>query len=163
MGTFLFVLQILYLYPEQQLSIGGNSITIAKGGIHMGTPLTRNIKFEDDLIEDRIARSLKVVNTIQGFGSAKLLLPPTISSKLYWSMCVTKLMHGLEIADLSESNINKLDTFHGSVAKAIQGIPKRSPNISCLAPLGWLSMEGYIDYLKLMFLWRILLLSSSCV
>ena len=33
----------------------------------------------------------------------------------------------------------------------------------CIVPLGWLSIEAYLDKMKLLFLWRLLLLSMNCI
>ena len=52
-----------------------------------------------------------------GLGSVKSLLSPKVGSKLYDSACVPKLLYGLEVVNVHESNIEKLEIFHCNRAK----------------------------------------------
>ena len=82
---------------------------------------------------------------------------------LYWTIAVPRLTYGLELIDLPGPAIQTLETVHGRVAKTIQGLPRQTVNCGCLAPLGWLSMESFLDYMQMIMFWRILTLPVSCI
>jgi hypothetical protein len=57
----------------------------------------------------------------------------------------------MEVATLSDNNVQKLEQAHGQIAKTMQGLHPLTSNIAC--PLGWTSMETYLDNIKLLFIW----------
>ena len=69
------------------------------------------------------------------------------------------MTHGLEILPLNKTSQSMLEQAHGSMAKMVQGQSKQTANVVPVATLGWRSMESHLDYIKLLFLWRLLLLS----
>ena len=60
--------------------------------------------------------------------------------------------------DLTNETRNALDDAHWATAKQIQHLPKNVPNPAVLPQLGWWTLSAHIDYIGLLFLWRILLL-----
>ena len=149
--------------PNTQLFIGSKEIVVKDGSYHMGIPVTDSGIVMSRLIEERIDKGQKAYFAVQGLGNKRLPVTPVVASKIYWSVCVPKIMHGLEICKVKDSDLGKLEQSHGKIAKQIQGLPKQTPNSACIVPLGWLSLEAYIDKMKLLFLWRLLLLSMNCV
>jgi hypothetical protein len=97
-----------------------------------------------------------------GIGSARVPLNPIIGSKLYWQATVPKLTYGFEILQTKKC-VNLLEDSHCDAARILQGLPPQTAGVGCLATLGWGSMEAYVDVLKLMFMWRILLLPMNCI
>ena len=71
------------------------------------------------------------------------------------------MTYGLEMLTLNGASIQCLEQAHGSVAKSIQGLPKQTINAACIAPLGWISMEAFLDLTKMLFLWKVLCLPIS--
>ena len=71
------------------------------------------------------------------------------------------MAHGLEILPLSDTSYQILEQAHGAMAKMVQGQSKQTANVVPLATLGWCSMNSHLDLLKLMFLWRLMLLPMS--
>jgi hypothetical protein len=151
------------LCPSTELRLGDQQIVVKNGGIHMGIPLTLDGVFEANCVQDRIDSAHRAYYSIQGLGNKYSPVTPLVASKLYWAICVPRLIYGLEIACLSATNTRKIECSHGSMAKAIQGLPSQTSNAACLAPLGWCSLESHLDKLKLLFLWRILLMSTQCI
>jgi hypothetical protein len=145
------------------LKLGDRDIATKNVGSHMGVPLTDAAKYESEYIQDRIDTAQRTFFYVQGLGNKYIPVTPVVSSKLYWTICVPRLTHGLEIASLSESSIKSIEASHGRIAKAIQGLPPHTSNSAYLAPIGWTSMESYIHRLQLLFLWRVLLMSTQCV
>ena len=149
--------------PGTELNIGGKVIHVKDTCKHMGIPLSVSSPAQTKRIEDRIDKGEKAYFAVQGLGNRRLPVTPVVSSKLYWSVCVPRMMHGLEVTDLQVCDLNKLEQAHGKMAKMIQGLPTQTPNSICIAPLGWISLEAYLDKMKLLFLWRILVLSINSI
>jgi hypothetical protein len=105
-----------------------------------------------------------VLYSIKGIGSRRVPVTPVTASKLYWSVCVPKLTYGFEVMDVKSSSLETVETFHYHAAKTIQGLPAQAVNIGSLAAtLGWQSIDMHIDYRRLMFMWRVLLLPMSSI
>ena len=151
------------LCPDLDIKLGGDVIKVKNGGWHMGVPLTDSAQYEAQCIQEKIDSGKRAYFSIQGLGNKYLPVPPVVSAKLYWSVCVPRMTHGLEISMLSDSSMSKLEQAHGHMAKCIQGLPSQTPNSACIAPLNWSTMEGYIDKLKILFLWRLLLMTTNCI
>ena len=95
---------------------------------------------------------------IKAIGSKRTPVTPVVSSKLYSSVCVPKLLYGCEIMKISQGSLTKLEDFHIQAAKGFQGLPDHAINCGSLATIGWLSISCIIDRMKLLFLWRLLML-----
>ena len=149
--------------PNLSLHLGPNALTISSGGIHMGIPLSCSNDFELKHVQDRIDSGRKAYFSVQGLGNKFYPVPPPVASKLYWAISVPRMTHGLEATCLSDKAVTMLEQAHGQMAKGIQGLPPQTPNSICIASLGWVSMEAIIDKLRLLFLWRILLMSTTCI
>ena len=80
------------------------------------------------------------------------------ASKLYWDVCIPKLTYGFEVMDVKDASLEKVISFHYQAAKITQGLPEHAVNIGSVATIGWQPIESYIDILRLLFMWRILLL-----
>ena len=63
--------------------------------------------------------------------------------------------------DINPQSIEKITSFHAHAAKCIQGLPDQAVNIGCLATAGWQPIDMFIDLIRLLFMWRILLLPMS--
>ena len=94
-------------------------------------------------------------------GSKSCPLAPKVASKLYNSACIPKLLYGLEIAEVDDSVMDKLESFHSHNAKMFQGLPDNTSNVGSLGTIGWSSIEAKLDIMRMLFLWRILLLPMS--
>jgi hypothetical protein len=118
---------------------------------------------EADFIKARINKTKKAFFSIQNTGTRGIPLSPAIMSRAYWSKCIPILTHGTEIMPLSDKSLQTLEQAHGDMAKLSQGLPSQTANVSCLATLGWKRLSSYIEILRLLFLWRLLLLPVTCV
>lgn len=65
--------------------------------------------------------------------------------------------------DIGETSINSMEMFHCGMAKHQQNLPSQSNNPGSLATLGWKSIKTHCNFLKLIFLWQLLLLPFDCV
>ena len=108
-------------------------------------------------------KSKNVLYSIKAIGSRRVPVTPVTASQLYNSICIPKLLYGCEIMKLDENCCDKLEEFHSHAAKNLQGFPDHAANPASLATIGWSSMESMINMMRLMFLWRLLLLPMSCI
>ena len=52
-------------------------------------------------------------------------ITPIVASRLYWSVCIPCMTHGLEVALLSENAVSTLEQAHGQLAKYMQNYQNR--------------------------------------
>ena len=108
-------------------------------------------------------KCIQMVHLSQGIGSIRVPMNPVTASKLYWQAAVPKMTYGLDVLKTNRDTIARLEQSHCEAAKVIQGLPKQTAGIGCLATVGWNSMEAHIDILRLLFLWRLLTLPVMCI
>ncbi len=145
-------------YPSKALNIGGSMIETKAGDMHMGILLSANKMNAKDFITQRIYKAKRAFYAAQSIGSRSFPMSPVVMSKLYWSNCMSTMAYGLEVFPLTTPAMQMLEQAHSSMAKQIQGQSQQTANLTAPATLGWHSVETYLDYTKLMFLWRLLLL-----
>ena len=74
-----------------------------------------------------------------------------------------KLCHGTEVMDVDADTMDKMETFHGGMAKHVQNLPNQCSNIGCLAAVGWENVREHCNVLKFIFLWQLLTLLVECL
>ncbi len=94
------------LSPNYQLQIGNEKITASHGGIHMGVPLTSKRDFEEKEIQNRISRAECAFYAVQGLGNEFVPVTPVVASKVYWSVCMPRMTHGIEVATISDTSMS---------------------------------------------------------
>lgn len=144
--------------PNFELKLGNNAIQVTTCEHHMGIPLTTTDNDLSKCVDDKIQACQSRYFAVKGLGTHKQGVPPPVMSRLYNSACIGKITYGTEIIGVSKKDLEKLEKIHCRIAKSIQGMPPTIPNVSCCAPLGWLSIEAVMDVARLLFLWRIMLL-----
>ena len=106
-----------------------------------------------------MARS--ALNAARGIGSQLVPAPPNTLSKLYWSVALPRMAYGLEVVPVNKTTLFTMEHAHLRHAKQIQGLPANTHKPAALATLGWISISGYIDIRKIMFLWHLLSMANG--
>jgi hypothetical protein len=150
-------------FPGHPLLLGREVLKVKQAETHMGILLTQDRDLKVNYIKERINKGLRAFFSIQSIGSRCIPVSVPVQSKLYWSNCISRMTYGMEVMAISDSSVQHLEQAHGSMAKLSQGLPQQTANVSCLATLGWRSMASHIDMLRILFLWRLLLLPISNV
>ena len=148
---------------EFNFSLGNNKLAIVESAVHLGIPLSDNPALVKKHYEDRIGRGRRSVYATHGLGSLTIPVPPSVSSKIYWSVSVPQMLYGIEVVPLNRSLSEVFEKNHIKIAKTIQGLPQQTPNLMPLATLGWSTMESVLDIMKLIFLWHLLILPMNNV
>ena len=63
--------------------------------------------------------------------------------------------------NIDDPTLEQVEVFHSSVAKHVQGLPKQTANTGALGSIGWGSIEAQMIVMRLLFMWRLLLLPMS--
>ena len=147
--------------PKQTLRLGGSAIEVLQGDVHMGVLLSHDREMEIAFTKQRIGKAMRAFFAAQGLGSSYVPVSPTVLTRLYWTNCITTMTHGIEVFTLSKPSFELMEQAHGAIAKMVQGMPKQTANIAPTATLGWRSLECHLDLLRMMFLWRVLLMPMN--
>ena len=84
-----------------------------------------------------------------------------VCSTLFWTIIAPIVTYGCEIWVLKGDEIEILRKFQRMVGRRCQRLHPNSPNFSAYLPLGWLSLDWYIQGKKLMFMRTILVLDDD--
>ena len=145
------------------LQLGNSNIPIVNEYCHVGVVLRSKGKISVGNIKNCIDQSKRAFYSVIGCSLYKSSLSPLAISKVYWSVSIPKLLSNAEVRHFSDRELEEYEKFHYSMAKNIQNIPQNAPNVSALATLGWISIANYIDYVRLMFLHRLLMLNPMSI
>jgi len=146
---------------QRTVLLGDSPVAVVDSCPHMGVSISSTTASFHEFVRDRCSSGKRAFFAIHGIGSKSCPVIPTIGSKLYWSISIPRMTYGLEIVDLDRTSIAKLESTHSDIAKQLQGLPKQAVSSGCIASLGWVSVETYIQLMQLLFIWRILLLPAS--
>ena len=148
-------------YPELDVCLGGQPLQRFNSTKHMGIMLCSGNKEIISSYSQRIAKARSVVLCSKGIGSNIIPVNPPVMSKIYWSVAIPRMLYGMEVVPISDAGLVELEKAHRQNCKIIQGVPSNTPNPAPLATLGWLSLTGYIDIMKLCFMWRLLCMNGN--
>jgi len=149
------------LRPDLPIKIGHEVVRLSEQGNHLGTPLLTNSRVEECFVQERISDCRGRFFSLKGVGSRGRGFDPATLSKLYWAVCVPKMLYGVEITSMNERCIERLEAAHCNFGRIIQNLPPRSALPANYALLGWRSIKAQIDINRLVFLYGILSIAST--
>ena len=126
--------------------------------VNISVKLTNKMIVKRRILHERIGKGRNALLAARGIGSHRTPVPPTILSKLYWSIAIPRMTYGLKVVHMDDSHIKELSQAHRVHARIVQHLPENVHTPTVLATIGWMSMPAYIAYRKLLFLWSILCL-----
>lgn len=119
---------------------------------HLGTILV-TVKNADVVeYERRLTEARKTVYSFLSLGDWRSPVSPLSAAKVYRSKALPIMLYGVGVSNMSEKAKATLENGHWMIAKHIQGISPKTPNVAVLRTMGWLSMEAYIHVEQLSFL-----------
>ena len=129
---------------------------------HVGV---KNCLFGDftERIEERISKGRRCFNAMCSLGVRKGGVTMRICAILFWSIVIPVSTYGSELWVLKPHETELLRKFQRQVGRRCQRFPDRSPNYSAYAPLGWLSIDKFIQVKKLLFLRTMSILDESAI
>ncbi len=138
----------------QNLRLGGEKVQLIDSTCHMGVPLCPNKQQLKRELGKRCEKVKREVRVMASMGSHFAPLPPSVGSKLYKSVCLPKLVYGLEACVVDDDSVNDLEQTSRYCAKKIQCLPPQTANPVPTATLGWWPVEGVINLAKMVLLYR---------
>ena len=141
--------------------MGKELLPVVDSAIHLGSIITNKASCQTQFIKDRIYSGNRAVLAVKGIGTSRVPMSVPVSSKLYWTISVPIMTYSMEVMDMNTQTKALFEDNHWKVAKRIQRIPENTPNAAVLPQIGWKTLGGHIAYLKLLFLWRVLLLPMN--
>ncbi|CAH1785110.1 unnamed protein product, partial [Owenia fusiformis] len=137
------------------LKIGDTRIPKVNFTVHVGIPISSKNDISQ-YVNDRCTSGKRKFCSLLGLGHKTGGLSPLTASKLYWAFSIPTMLFGAPVINYQASDVEKLELTHREIGKRIQFFPKTSANPSATMPLGWLSIDGYITVLQMMYLWSLL-------
>ena len=139
----------------RNFSLGGEKVPERSEYDHVGI---KNCLFNDNMPRtlERVSKAGRAFNAVAALGIKKGGINMSTCSILYWSIIVPIVTYGSELWVLKGEEVEELRKFQRYIGRRCQRYPKRSPNYSAYSPLGWMSLDRYIQVKKLLFLRTIL-------
>ena len=143
--------------------MGNSNLNVVNEYVHVGITLVASGNIPCIDIRKKVQACKRAFYSIIGTSLSKTTLSPIALSTLYWSIVVPKLLSGVEARCFSDNEMVEYSKFHKNMAKDIQQLPGNTPDPVVYSMLGWKDIETYVDYMKIVFVHRILSYSPSSV
>lgn len=148
---------------DQKIYLDNDEVNQIEGTCHMGVPLSPDRDSMKKIIVQRAEKIEKEIDVAMTLGTRRNPLPPLVGKKVYMSLCIPKLMYGLEACVVSEECLITMEKSHRYCARKMQGLPPQTPIIVPLATLGMMTIESMLHCNKMIMLYRWLSLPLSCI
>ena len=122
----------------------------------------KNCLFGDftERVEERISKGRRCFNALCSIVIKRSGITMSTCATLFWTLIIPVTTYGGELWSLK---IELLRKFQRQVGRRCQRFPDRSPNYSAYAPLGWLSIDRFIQVKKLLFVRTMTILDDNVV
>ena len=143
--------------------LGNENLNVVKKCSHLGTVMTFEPCHEKEFYKEKVYAGRQAMMAVNGIGSKRVPVSTKLLCNIFWSVSVPIITYGSEITPISSDTIEVIETAQWEIAKYIQRLPHNTPNPLVLPQLGWLSMSRYLHLVKILFLSRVLQMSSKCL
>ena len=132
---------------DNKWTINNKNINVSDSSVHLGiTRDTISKTGNKEVAGERIITARRTVYALMGAGFHGLNgINPTVSAHLIRIYVLPRLLYGLDVINLSTSDIKNLDSFYLKLLKQIQHLPPRTANSASLLLLGRIPISGEID------------------
>ena len=113
--------------------------------------------------QERISKGRRAFYAITSVGIKRKGISMKVCTTLFWSVIAPIVTYGCEIWVPRGDEIDSLRKFQRMVGRRCQRLHPNTPNYSAYLPLGWLSLDKFIQGKKLMFLRTILVLDDDAI
>ena len=143
---------LAFLKENGNIRLGDESLQIVEKFTHLGIDRYTCHDASTKLIQDRIHLGRKTSYAMMGAGLYGVNgLPPLVSVNLYQTFVIPRMISGLETVTLKKSDMVKLEIYHKTTLKRLQGLPERTANEAVYLLSGVQPIEAILDmrYLSL--------------
>ena len=129
---------------------------------HVGV---KNCLFHDykPRTEERLSKGRRALNAITSVGIKKRGISMNVCSTLFWSIIAPIVTYGCEVWVTRGDEVELLRKFQRMIGRRCRRLHPNSPNYSAYLPIGWMSLDRFIQGKKLMFLRTILVLDDDAI
>ena len=128
---------------DANISIGGKMIEKAKSTKHLGIKRQENNKVD---VVQRIQAGRSTIYSLLGAGlHIRKGFSPVVAYNLWTVYAMPKMLYGLEIMNLTKTDINTIELAQRKILKQIQGLPKNTANTAIYILLGAETAEIKLD------------------
>ena len=149
--------------PNVVIMMGNTEIECVKAWKHVGIVLTSERTEHKKALTERINTARSKLLASKGLGSHNIPVPVCVMNKLYWSVVVPSLTYGFDVLPLDDSDMAELECAHRKNAKIVSNVSFQVSTPSPLAPIGWMSMKGFIMMNRILFMFRLLCMERDNV
>ena len=113
--------------------------------------------------EDRISWGRRAFNWILSIGIKTKGVSTAVCYIIFWSIIAPIIIYGSELWILGPEEVELLSKFQRYVGQRCQRFPLRSPNFSSVCPIGWISIERFIQVNKMLFLRTLMVMPDESI
>ena len=146
---------------KHTFTMGNKILDVVSNYTHVGVVMSDNESLSQKEICRNIDKAKSALYSLVGCSLYKTALSPCSLTKLYWSVSVPKMTSCAEVRYFSDQEIKEYEKTHRQMAKDIQNLPANVSNTAAVSLLGWRDISSHIDFMKLMFLYRLLALNPT--
>ena len=141
------------------VTLDGEEIPNVAETIHLG--IDRNLGSQTD-IKKKVQLGRRAMYSLMGAGAyGNSGLNPQVSIHMWKTFALPRMLYGLEISRLRNSDTMQLEALQRSILRRLQCLPNNTANVAVYCLLGVRPIEQEIDLKKLSFLVSILYNDSS--
>ena len=128
---------------EPQILLGDNNIQTVTQSKHLG--IERNTRNIPDT-EARIKTGRQTVYALMGAGMHGCNgISPIITFSMWTTFVTPRILHGIEMLDIRQKDLQLLERFQRKCLKQLQGLPTSTASAAVYYLLGAFPVEGLID------------------
>jgi hypothetical protein len=147
---------MVMVYGDQQgdglVKLGHETLQKVSTSKHVGTVMVTKSNMDIVEYEKRLTDSRKTMYGFLSLGDRKSPVSPMSAMKVYGSKVLPKLMYSVGVSNISKKAVTMLEDAHWIMAKHIQGLHSRTPNVAVLRSMGWLTIEAHVFIEQLRFI-----------
>ena len=150
-----------YFKKSFSLDLNEKTISLSSDTTHLG--LLRSESNENTInIEERLKLARRTLYALINSGvHGSNGLNPRVSYKIYQCYVVPRLLFGLEVLPINQSQLNLLSKFHVDTLKRFQTLPTRTATCAVHLLLGALPIEAELHKRQLSLLYNILVSTNE--
>ncbi len=141
---------------SEEWTLNNNPLSASEQTVHLG--LIRAVAGESGLnVGERISLARRTMYSLINTGlHGSNGLNPMVSYRIYQAYVLPRLLYGLEVLYINNSDMNSLKRFHHNSLRLFQSLPQRTAVCALHLLLGALPISGEIHRRQLSFLYLVL-------
>ena len=111
--------------------------------------------------EERLSKGRRAFNAVTSVGIKKKGISMKVCSTLFWTIIAPIVTYGCEVWVPRGDELESMRKFQRMIGRRCQRLTSNSPNYSAYLPMGWMSLDRFVQGKNLMFIRTILELKED--